>query len=346
MESNYTPFWNVESNSTNSSGGRIFFGTYYSFVRFGAECGLAVLAVACNAIALGLSKKHRYHHHAYRALFWNMSISNALTAIATCLCNNSMLLWRIFPYFNPHSLCHGLAALASANLLCMALGVVSGLTLLGFALVHYLLLCQPLKSDRLLSPHKVRSSLIALWVSVFVLGVILSSYGVSIVMSDTCDIDDVDIYNMLSSDVFLVIISIGYIAVVCLTIRLYVEIRGLSENLGRYVWVDDLQLERQALRTLILLLASTSFFWAPYSLLYAISINMTSLNAFAGYLQIIYYMNMLPYIKFCVDPLIYGKRMLGLQQEISRLAYKCKKTKRSRQNKTRVYRFTKPLVKV
>ena len=49
---------------------------------------------------------------------------------------------------------------------------------------------------------------------------------------------------------------------------------------------------------------------------------MISLNAerssMFGDPAVLYFMNLLPYIKYATDPLIYGKRLLGLKEELER----------------------------
>ena len=297
-----------------------------------------------------MSRRHRYNHDAYRVLFWNLSIANGLSAITSCLSNNSMFLIGMWPSSKPHGVCNKLAMLVAINLSTMVFALVAGLSLFGFALVHYLLLCQPLHSDRLLHPSKVRCAQVVCWLSCVTLGISLSSLGPIIAFGDDCSIYEVETYNILGSDIFLTLVSLCYIAVFGLTIRLYVEICGLRQDLGRIVWVDDIQPDRKALRTVILLLVVTALFWLPYSLFYAVSIN-TSWSAMEDHHVFYYIMNIMPYLKYCCDPLIYGKRMLGLQQEIKRIANNircvCKKKLNVRTATTsRMYRFRTSLVNV
>ena len=351
-----------DDSFTGNKEGTDFFNTYNSTVRFVMEVVLAIAAVSCNLVALGLSRRHRYHHHAYRALFWNMSIANTLSAISAFLGNNSIKVLSLWPP-RPEEICIWLRMFTALNFSAMVFPLVAASALLGFALVHYLLLCQPLHSDRLLYPNNVRRVLVLSWLFCTCLGTGLSMW-ITLGSDDAagrCDKRKIPFILVIGTDIFVTLISLIYMAVIGFTTKLYFEIKGLRRNLGRIVFFDDLQTERRTLRTLILLLSVTAIFWCPYYIFYTLSLN-TSWITVTDNSFIVYSMTMLPYLKYCSDPLIYGKRMLGLQQEITRIANRtkcmCKKNKdgsrhssrnngrsNTPNNMTKVYEFNKPLVK-
>ena len=82
-------------------------------------------------------------------------------------------------------------------------------------------------------------------------------------------------------------------------------------------FVDDLQYERKTWLTIMMLLTTMTLFVLPYCLIYLISLNKQS-STLQENTAVLYYMNLLPYVKYATDPLIYGKRMLGLQEELQK----------------------------
>ena len=91
--------------------------------------------------------------------------------------------------------------------------------------------------------------------------------------------------------------------------------RLLQKRLSEFV--DDLQYERKTWQTIMMLLTTMTLFFLPYCLVYLISLNKQS-SALQENIAVLYYMNLLPYLKYATDPIIYGKRMLGLQEELQK----------------------------
>ena len=89
----------------------------------------------------------------------------------------------------------------------------------------------------------------------------------------------------------------------------------LQKRLSEFV--DDLQYERKTWQTIMMLLTTMTLFFLPYCLVYLISLNKQS-SALQENIAVLYYMNLLPYLKYATDPIIYGKRMLGLQEELQK----------------------------
>jgi len=101
----------------------------------------------------------------------------------------------------------------------------------------------------------------------------------------------------------------------------------------RYDQLANVHCERRAFGTIALMLATLGLFFAPYMTLHVISLNLPAAtdylhaSAVVYYMNLVsdiaifvlkrdvklqltdYYMNLLPYVKFTSDPVIYGLRM-------------------------------------
>ena len=64
-----------------------------------------------------------------------------------------------------------------------------------------------------------------------------------------------------------------------------------------------------------MLLSTMTVFFLPYCLMFLISHNSKSTSLHDN-TAVMYYMTLLPYVKYASDPVIYGKRMLGLQEQL------------------------------
>jgi len=67
--------------------------------------------------------------------------------------------------------------------------------------------------------------------------------------------------------------------------------------------------ERRAFGTIALMLATLGLFFAPYMTLHVLSLNLPAATDYLHASAVVYYMNLLPYVKFTSDPVIYGLRM-------------------------------------
>jgi len=63
------------------------------------------------------------------------------------------------------------------------------------------------------------------------------------------------------------------------------------------------------LATRALMLATLGVFFAPYMTLHVVSLNLPAASEYLHQGVVVYYMNLLPYLKFTSDPVIYGLRM-------------------------------------
>lgn len=294
-----------------------FFQTYFSVQRFAAECILAILAATCNCTALLVNKGHTYQHPAYHILFRNLSVANALAVSSSWITNNSLFLFAPQLRHIP-DMCHVLLLLLALNLFSNAFGLVSGMTLVGFGLIHYLAICWPLRYDGIVTVTRVKAGVLSMWlISPVVALWPLLAYVVHLCSFGRCSPDNIGDLNVIASDVAMGVLAVCYISLSAMCIRLYHEIRQLQRRLSENLWVDDLKYEKKALITIVMLLGTLTVFFLPYYIVYMVSMNswLVSLNRNQA---ILYYMMLLPYIKYASDPIIYGKRMLGLQEEMRR----------------------------
>ena len=243
-------------------------------------------------------------------------MANTLAVSASWITNNSIFFFT--KQLTSIPLCHMLLLLLALNLFSMAFGLISGMTLVGFGAIHYLAICWPLRYDAIVTIKRVKSAVIGMWV----VGPIVAFwpmlvYFVHTLRIGSCSTDHVGVLNTIGSDVAMGTLALCYVTLTCMCLRLYYEIRKLQQRLSANLWVDDLKYEKKALVTIAMLLTTLTLFFLPYYIVYMVSMNSLS-PSLSQNQAVLYYMMLLPYVKYASDPVIYGKRMLGLQEELQR----------------------------
>ena len=104
--------------------------------------------------------------------------------------------------------------------------------------------------------------------------------------------------------------------------KIYFEIGLLRKRLSQFRFREDIQSEWRAFITTAALLTTMVAFFLPYSVVYVVSINHSS-SASLQSGALIYYMNLLPYLKFLSDPVIYGMRTAEVREGCFRLLARC-----------------------
>lgn len=146
---------------------------------------------------------------------------------------------------------------------------------------------------------------------------LIGHYGV-------CLPGNVEHLTVISSTIGMGLVCACYVSLAALCLRIYHEICKLQHRLEMSFWCDDLQFERKAWRTIVMLLTTMTIFVLPYTIMYMVSLNTGSASKINENPVVLYYMMLLPYIKYATDPVIYGKRILGLQEELyRRVSYFC-----------------------
>lgn len=99
-----------------------------------------------------------------------------------------------------------------------------------------------------------------------------------------------------------------YLVVIVVCLRIYLEVRRLQRRLLQFSIDQNLKHERKAFVTTVILLATLTFFFLPHTVIFAFTFNGATDHLLHS-APLVHYMNLLPYVKFLTDPLIYGLRM-------------------------------------
>ena len=133
---------NISLMDLLNRGDTSFFDNYYSPWRFASECVLATISIICNITALFLSRGYYYQHPAYHSLFKNMAVANALSSLMSWVSNNTMFLFSS-QLASIKEMCQMLVVLLTLNASSMTFGIASGVTIVGFGVIHYIAICWP-----------------------------------------------------------------------------------------------------------------------------------------------------------------------------------------------------------
>jgi len=100
-----------------------------------------------------------------------------------------------------------------------------------------------------------------------------------------------------------------YVTIFILCSLIYLRIRAIHRELLRYDQLASVRCERRAFGTIAMMLATLGVFFAPYMTIHVLSLNLPAASDYLHDSAVVYYMNVLPYLKFASDPIIYGLRM-------------------------------------
>jgi len=100
-----------------------------------------------------------------------------------------------------------------------------------------------------------------------------------------------------------------YFTIFVLCSLIYLRIRAIHRELLRYDQLASVRCERRAFGTMAMMLATLGVFFAPYMTIHVLSLNLPAASNYLHDSAVVYYMNVLPYLKFASDPIIYGLRM-------------------------------------
>ena len=184
--------------------------------------------------------------------------------------------------------------------------------------------------DQTLTKKRVHVAIATIWIISFALSCWpLIGHAILLGRHGLCLPSNVEHLTIVSSTISMALLCLCYTGLAALCLRIYYEICILQHRLEMSFWCDDLQFEKKAWRTIVMLLSTMTIFVLPYSILYIVSLNTGPKSAINENPVVLYYMMLLPYLKYATDPVIYGKRMLGLQEELCRRVSKfcCPKTK-------------------
>lgn len=145
-----------------------FFSIYFSTPRFASETALALASAVLNFIALlTLVNQHlaRPTKAVYRCLFINLALTNLLISIVQWFCNNVLYFFEypLIVLLNEGRVCTFVVYLTSALFVSSSFGMVSSLTMLGFATYQYFAICKPLRNIAVMSTTRVAAFLVMSW---------------------------------------------------------------------------------------------------------------------------------------------------------------------------------------
>ncbi|KAI0238367.1 hypothetical protein LSAT2_010959, partial [Lamellibrachia satsuma] len=305
--------------------GDVFFDTYFSTTRFGVESVLAVVSSVTNAAALvAIANAPRSRHTVYHTLFVNLAIVNIIACQLSWFCNNSLFL------FQRHladmlrrgaTLCWMFVVLVAAVFASSLFGLISTLTMLGLTTVQYIAICRPLDQVALVSQTRVYRFIAFAWlVSLFTCLAPFLTLLV-IVHRSACTFTTLRHIQLIvvgGVNTFVALVFAIHVVMLAQCVKIYIEISLLRKRLSQFRFREDIRGEWKAFITTAVLLLTMVAFFLPYSVVYVVSINHISQASLQSG-ALIYYMNLLPYLKFLSDPIIYGMRTLEVREGCFRL---------------------------
>ena len=294
--------------------GNEFFDNYYSRVRFAIETTLAVVSILSNGIMLLLTRGNRHRrHYSYFALFKNLLVANVLSTLTSWISNNMLYFFSDQMQNDMPDICHSILLFITANVISKVFGTVSVLSLLGLSAVHCLAVCYPMAYVMQINTSRVHIAIAASWIVTFLFAlteIIVCSVRIT---KENCSEEITGTFmplvSLVDTDVTIVALTVLYALIVGLCIRIAVEIRRLQGRLSRLCWTDNLQQERGTFLSIVGLSVTMILFIFPYHVIYFMSFNF-NIPALSMNTGVMYYMNLLPYVKYASDPVFFCRKRL------------------------------------
>jgi len=259
----------------------------------------------------------RQHTSVYNILFVNLAVTNALTSILLWFANNLLFLFDEFMLKLSHrNTCAFMVSLASALFISMAFGIVTMMTMLGFAVVQYFAICRPLRHLYVLRRRKIVVFLIITWIVSLIGGFAPLTVLALIVRAQDCA---TWLHGLITSvvrhgvNVDAAFLAFVHVIIVVLCVSIYVRLSVIRAEMTPFRFAHDMRTERRTGVTLIVLLLTLNVTFVPFVVLQVLSLNSPA-SAYLGSAALVYYMNLLPYVKCMLDPLVYGLRMRELRE--------------------------------
>ena len=300
---------NITNNMShsNASAGKIpFFTNYYANERIIAESFLALIAFGLNAVAFITSRQQQHQHYAYFALFKNLTFANALFCLSLWLSNNILIIFA--SYLSKQSLCTLMSMMVIALIANSVFGLVSTSTLMGFSIVHYIAVCHPQTFSERVNRLTIKTSIIAIWGIYCTLAVVPIFILMVKVLVD-CGEDKLQFIELLSRafiNLAITLLQIVVLIVFGFCVRIHKEIKTLQSRLSHFCWVDEMELERRTFRSIALLMGTLILFFVPFNIVFVISYNQNTADMMNSKATL-FFMTLLPYVKFTTDPILYRK---------------------------------------
>ncbi|KAI0213343.1 hypothetical protein LSAT2_001613 [Lamellibrachia satsuma] len=219
--------------------------------------------------------------------------------------------------------------LLSVSLIHMVFGISVAVLLLGFSVVQFLAVSQPLRYDHLVTVTKVRVALVGVWLTCTAVALLpIIAYFVQFGAGAGCSTERmryIETLTMTGTNICVDLLMLIYVTIVALCLRIYVIIRQLQRRLSTSVhsWQNDVHYERRTFQSIVVLVVTMTVFTVPYCIVYIVTMNAHSDNM-AGNTAMLYYMNLLPYFKFASDPLIYRRGVTQLKSDLKKVLRSCR----------------------
>ena len=213
--------------------------------------------------------------------------------------------------------------MTAAAFVGLSFNTVSLLILLGFIIIQYIAICLPMQHMSLVQKKRVAIFIALAWL-ITVLGGCIPFFTL-LALSEHCDGNMlILIFNAikLGANCCICFMAFVYTLVILICIRIYVEVRQLRKRLSQFRYDQEVHGEREAFFTTLMLIALLTLFYIPFTTVFVISINKSGWSEISNSV-VIYYMNLLPYVKFFLDPLIYGLRMKEMREGCLKLGLMC-----------------------
>ena len=286
---------------------------------------LSCVSIICNTLALVAVRYVHGHQTAYHVLFINLSIANILCSVLSWLCNNTLFLFEDQITFlivsGTQSVCDLFVYLLAAVLVSISFGIVSTLIMLGFATVQYFAICNPLRHETIVRKRRIWMVICCMWMITLGSACIPFVTMLNSVRKGECGdvmLSQILFVVVLTANVSIGVVGLVYIIIVFLCLRIYSEIYKLQQRLSQFRFNQEVNNERKAFVTIVILMTTFTVFFIPFAVVYVISLNSNLQND-----ALIYYMNLLPYIKCFTDPILYGARMREIRDIWRQVIVKC-----------------------
>ena len=307
-----------------------FFDTYFSLPRFAVETTLASMAILFNMATLVTMQYARYHSSkaVYNTLFVNLTVANTMTCALSWLCNNVIFLFKeqLLSMVLTFNYCKLYIYLTAAVFVTSASGIVCTLIMLGFATVQYFAICKPLQHQSILRKKKVRIFIACSWILSLLGGLVPFLVLLFVTQNRTCDQELLDIILKVvisGADTCVALVMVMFLIIVALCLRIFIHIRALNGRMAQHRHERNVMKgEKRAFVTIVIMVVTLATLVIPYTVIYMVSLNSAQDMGIQSQ-AVIYYMNLLPYLKFLSDPLIYGLRMREFKDGCVNIGARC-----------------------
>ncbi len=188
--------------------------------------------------------------------------------------------------------------------------------MLAFSTVQYFAICDPLHHQEIASKRRIWIFIACSWI--LTLGSTLIPFAIMFtsVQKDTCGepmLGRILFMTVLSTNVSIAVILLIYVTMVLICLRVYAEIVKLQKRISQFRYSQEMNHNQKAFMTTLILIGTLTLCFIPFATVYVVSLNSNSLEKIQSDV-LIYYMNLLPYVKYISDPLVYGTRNMEIMK--------------------------------